>query len=298
MALIEQRSLLTKTGTIQFPAYCPVTTFGNRYPLDQLIRPYLPRLAPAVMVSYYYAQFMSINERLPMPMMVDSGGFAVLFEGSKIRKRNGLGTLIIEREDERETLTPHKILRFQERIADIAFTLDFPIPPGLPQKEGSRRQELTISNALWALDNRKQNNMKLYGCIQAWDETSAENNANAYRNSNFDGVAIGGLVPRAKNKELIEGIVKSVRKACPHQPLHVFGLGKPETAKWLFEMGVDSVDSSSYVQAAAAGKVWGQEASIKHPTTFERSHIALNNLCIALGKKVPPQLAWQLEQVV
>ena len=55
---MSERSLTNPGGTIKFPAYIPVTTFGGRYPLDGLIQPYLPRLSQAVMVSYYYAQQM------------------------------------------------------------------------------------------------------------------------------------------------------------------------------------------------------------------------------------------------
>ncbi len=66
------RSLRTPRGSITFPAYVSVTTFGSRYPLDQLIRPYLPRLAQAVMVSFHYAQEM--EEKLSIPVMIDSGG--------------------------------------------------------------------------------------------------------------------------------------------------------------------------------------------------------------------------------
>ena len=51
----EAKQLVTRGGLIQFPAYIPVTTFGEKYPLDDLVRPYLPRLASAIMVSKYYA---------------------------------------------------------------------------------------------------------------------------------------------------------------------------------------------------------------------------------------------------
>src|SRR5580698_4444822 len=47
--------LKTPSGLIPLPSYIPVTTFGKKYPLDNLIRPYLPRLAKAVMVSWHYA---------------------------------------------------------------------------------------------------------------------------------------------------------------------------------------------------------------------------------------------------
>jgi hypothetical protein len=42
---------------------------------------------------------------------------------------------------------PKGALDFQEKVADVAFTLDFPIPPNLDENEARRRQRLTI-NAL------------------------------------------------------------------------------------------------------------------------------------------------------
>ena len=153
------RVLKTPSGTIRFPAYVPVTTFGGKYPLDALIQPYLPRLAPAVMVSHHYARQM--KERPRLPLMIDSGGFAALFEGSRILQRDGLGVLEINLGETPELLTPWEVLEFQEQHADIAFTLDFPIPPNLDLKDSRKRQKLTIANALWALRNRRRKDMCL-----------------------------------------------------------------------------------------------------------------------------------------
>src|SRR3954454_18842655 len=97
MSATETRKLVTRRGNIPFPAYIPVTTFGKKYPLDDLVRPYLPRLAPAVMVSYYYARQMAPGERPRVPVLVDSGGFACLFEGSRLVERGGLGVLQVPR---------------------------------------------------------------------------------------------------------------------------------------------------------------------------------------------------------
>ncbi len=79
-------TLQTAHGVLKFPAYVPVTTFGDRYPLDDLIRPYLPRLAPAIMVSLHYARQM--KERPTLPMLIDSGGFASLFQNAECRRRS------------------------------------------------------------------------------------------------------------------------------------------------------------------------------------------------------------------
>jgi tRNA-guanine family transglycosylase len=280
------RSLKTPSGTLHFPAYVPVTTFGGKYPLDALIQPYLPRLSQAVMVSYYYAQQMKQRPRLPL--MVDSGGFAMLFEGSELVDRDGLGVLQVQRGETIEVLHPSDILDFQEKCADIAFTLDFPIPPGLEQSESERRQFYTISNAIWALQNRRRKEMCLYACIQAWDSKSAASCAKKLAKYPFDGFAIGGLVPRARNWELVSSIVEAVRQEIGDRPLHVFGLGKPTTTTKLFEMGVDSVDSSSYVKLAADGRLWENPGfKLLDPAIPELLQLAIKNLATATRASLP-----------
>ncbi|MEZ9540312.1 tRNA-guanine transglycosylase [Shewanella sp. 10N.286.51.B8] len=290
-------SISTANGEVRFPNFSPVTTFGDKYPLDRLLRPYLPKLSQSVMVSHYYAQFMKLDERPKCPLLIDSGGFAALFSNTRIRKIKGLGTLIIESEDKTETLTPEKVLRFQESIADIAFTLDFPIPPKTLLREAKRRQALTIANALWALENRTNSSMKLFACIQAWDEQSAKTNALAYKAKGFDGIAIGGLVPRIRNREIVEKIVKSVRETVPDLPIHIFGIGKPETIRWLIELGANSFDTSSYVQSAASGNCWGLDKIQVQTNQFEKMLISLSNLSKFTQYSLPPNISWQIEQL-
>lgn len=280
------RSLATRRGEIRFPAYIPVTTFGDKYPLDDLVRPYLPRLAPAVMVSYHYARQM--NEPPRIPLLIDSGGFASLFSNSRIARSGELGVLETSQDDGIETVHPRDVLDFQERKADVAFTLDFPIPPDMSHSEAQQRQELTIANALWALANRRRRDLPLYACVQAWDPASARACAQAYAGQGFDGIAIGGLVPRARDMETILGIVAAVRQEIPDLPLHVLGLGSPDIVSALFEAGVDSVDSSSYVKLAANGKLWSTpEFQMHDPTPTDRLHLALCNLAFAAGQTLP-----------
>jgi len=280
---MNYRQLDTPSGTLHFPAYIPVTTFGNKYPLDGLIQPYLPRIAQAVMVSHHYARQMTKRPRVPL--MIDSGGFAALFEGSRILEEDGLGVLEINLGESPERLTPWDVLEFQETNADLAFTLDFPIPPGLGLKESKLRQKLTISNALWALENRRRREMKLFACIQGWDVKSFGRCAAAYKKAPFDGVALGGMVPRARDRELVLACVQAVRKETPDLPLHVFGLGHPGFIEELFAAGVDSVDSSAYVKAAADGKSWyGEGRVLTDPTTTDRLRLALENLAFASSR--------------
>ena len=99
--------------------------------------------------------------------------------------------------------------------------------------------------------------------------------------SPFDGFAIGGLIPRAHDDELIISIVKKVRHEIGDRPLHVFGLGHPKWIPLLIRAGVDLVDSSSYVRHAVEGKSWWNSQVITSPQTFERVHLAIENLSFA-----------------
>lgn len=278
--------LVTAHGTILFPAFVPVTTFGDKYPLDDLVRPYLPRLAQAAMVSLHYARQMV--ERPEFPLMVDSGGFASLFAHSRVVEENGLGVLVVSQGEKPERLSPFDVLEFQERVADIAFTLDFPVPPSMDRDEGKRRIELTVANALWALSNRRRRDMPLYACVQGQDRDSFRACAERYAGLGFDGIAIGGLVPRLSRVEEVLEIVAAVRAAVPDKPLHVFGLGNPGIVEKLFRRGVQSVDSSSYVKLAADGRLWGQpRIRLPDASPSERLHLALCNLAMASQRSLP-----------
>jgi queuine/archaeosine tRNA-ribosyltransferase len=279
-------SLSTAHGLIRFPAYVPVTTFGAKYPLDDLVRPYLPRLAPAAMVSFHYARQM--KERPSLPLLIDSGGFASLFQNSRVNEVGGLGVLETTIDEKTETLHPKDVIEFQEKYADIAFTLDFPVPPSMDVGEARRRNKLTVANACWAIENRRRKDMHLYACVQGWDVNSYRACASEYAALGFDGVAIGGLVPRVSNHEEVLKIVDAVRSAVPDKPLHVFGLGKPGIVEILFKHGVQSVDSSSYVKLAADGKLWAQPSiHLTDPTAIERLHLALCNLAMATQRAMP-----------
>ena len=280
------RKLVTRKGEIPLPAYLPVTTFGQKYPLDNLVRPYLPRLAPAMMVSFHYAK--KIEEPPPIPLFLDSGGFASLFENSEVKEQNGWGTIVVSNDDKEETMDPMMVLERQEEIAEVGFTLDFPIPPGSSPKEAEKRMNLTVGNAKWALENLRRKDLLLFACIQAPDPANARIVASELASLPFDGFALGGMVPRMRNWELVEEFTEIVLEEVGDRPLHVFGVGKPERVRQLFEMGVSSVDSSSYVKAAADGICWwGEQRKVENPGTFDRVNLALRNLAAWRTNEMP-----------
>ena len=241
----QMRSLKTAHGTLFFPTFMPVTTFGDKYPLDKMVQPYLKRLSQCLMVSHYYAQEM--KKRPNMPIFIDSGGFAGLFEGAEIVEYDEYAAIKTREGDE---LNPLDVLHFQIKNADIGATLDFIIPPGLDEKECIKRQDLTIKNALYAQKHNIIGHLVLYASLQCWDEASARRCARIYANAGFDGIAIGGLVPRAKDLEYMKTIVRAVREEAPDCAIHVFGIGNPAVLPDLIAAGADSFDSSSYVRNA------------------------------------------------
>ncbi|WP_414530266.1 DNA cytosine methyltransferase [Nodularia chucula] len=85
-----------------------------------------------------------------------------------------MGIIEIKKGDEVEIIHPKDVLELQSQIADVAFTLDFPIPPNMDSTQAKERQNLTIANAHWALDNKRRRDLPLYACVQAWDLSAAQ----------------------------------------------------------------------------------------------------------------------------
>lgn len=247
---MKRRELETASGTIHFPAFLPVTTYGGRFPLDDVVRPYLDRLAPAIMVSYHYARKMTIRPRVPL--FIDSGGFASLFKDAKMVDG---GDCVSIHTKEGDVIDPAEVLALQMEKADIGATVDFIVPPGMEGDEAEHRQDATVHNALWAVKQLRREEFRLYASVQAWDPSSAKRIMEKLAPHAFDGFALGGMVPRARNPERVVEIVRAVREVEEKRPLHVFGIGKPSLVRQLFTEGVDSVDSSSYLKYAA-NKKW------------------------------------------
>lgn len=246
---MSHRVLMVGGKQLSLPAFFPVTTFGGKFPLDDLVRPYFPRLAPGIMVSYHYAKKM--KEKPAGVVFIDSGGFASLFEGSQAID---LGEFAVIKTKEGDTITPADVLAFQEEHADIGATVDFLIPPDIPVEEAIHRQALTLKNALWTIHARTRRSLLLYASVQAWDTESAARLTGALAPYPFDGYALGGMVPRIRRPDEIVDIVRAIRSVDPVRPLHVFGIGTPLLMQKLIAAGADSFDSSSFVRAAVDGK--------------------------------------------
>lgn len=278
-------SVVTRRGNLKLPTFFPVTTFGQKYPLDRLIRPYLPRLCQGILVSHHYAAYLDeqSEDRPDIPLFIDSGGFALLFEGAKVIKHGGVFAIATQ---SGERITPEQVLERQMRHAEIGATLDFPIPPACESKrERNRRFKATLTNAEWALQNNRRPDLLLYASLQCWDEGSAREATRHiakinHHNRRFAGIAIGGMVPRLRDPDYVRNIIETVRAEWSG-PIHVFGVGSPTMVRNCLEWGANSTDSSSYVQYAANGRHLNPRIhSIPEEqlTPLGRMQLALRNL--------------------
>jgi helicase len=296
------RMLRTTKGAIALPTFFPVTTFGRSFEVDELVRPHLNRFCPAILASLHYARSLEATWR--RPLFIDSGGFASLMAGACIVDLGDcFGIETAKRSGKTRTvINPGEVLSLQEEMADIGATLDFIIPPSMPAEEARKRQDFTIQNALWALSQRTRSGLLLFASIQAWDVPSAQYIMRRLVTHSFDGFALGGMVPRLSNPDLILEIVNAIREIETARPLHVFGVGSPTIIRRLFEAGVDSIDSSTYVRQAVSGRYLdpstGAHISITEVSypkdccpcavcqTFERDYLSLegplNRMALAL----------------
>ena len=197
--------------------------------------------------------YREVNGVYNAPLFLDSGGFKLLYNTGLDLKEFG-----IEKETEADD-----ILALQEDIGgEIVASLDYPLPPGLERSEAEKRMNLSLENAcrVASLLSTKTQPPFLYVCCHGQSQSDIKN----YVRHVFDrlsgvlpvfGLAIGSLVPlRGKqDSEVLERIC-GVQNAIPdsarcHTPIHAFGVSG-ELAPILAYMGVDSFDSTSYIQAA------------------------------------------------
>ena len=197
--------------------------------------------------------YQEVNGIYNAPLFLDSGGFKLLYNTGLDLKEFG-----IEKEAEADD-----ILALQEDFGgEIIATLDYPLPPGLERPEAEKRMNQSLENAyrVATLLTSKTQPPFLYVCCHGQSQSDIE----SYVRQVFDrllgvlpsfGLAVGSLVPlRGKQDAQILERICGVQKAIPesercHTPIHAFGVSG-ELTPILAYMGVDSFDSTSYIQAA------------------------------------------------
>ncbi|MBD2075405.1 hypothetical protein H6F86_16180 [Phormidium sp. FACHB-592] len=288
--------LVTRKGTVPLPLYLPTLSLG-RFVLDKHVLPYLlPDLAPGVMVSQRYVAY--LEAPFAQSLWLDSGAYALLSveQATWSTGLQGLGQISLPPSQCKhagcDQLHPKQVLDAQEALAEVGFTLDIPIPPECSAQEASQRLAVTLKNAAWALRHKQRKDLKLFASLPFYNLQQAQQTAKTYaqmylNGKQFDGIAVGGLVPHLADEALLLAIVKTVRENAPGLPIHLFGVGEPALCHQLFAAGATSTDSPTFLTRAARGQRWGSEAAMSEPSLYEKVHLALMNLAEGQQSTLP-----------
>lgn len=224
-------------------------------------------------IGYWREKSMRERYRAPngpydAPMFLDSGGFKLLYNAGLSLSEFG-----IHKETEADD-----ILDFQLSLGgDIIASLDYPLPPGLVRSEAETRMKRSLQNAFRVAERlaEMENPPYLYICCHGQSREDIQN----YVTQVFErlpgrlpfGLAVGSLVPlRGDNDSEVLSRICGVLEAIPDSardrtPIHAFGVSGNLTPILAY-MGVDSFDSTSYIQAA-------RSLSYSHPETGKKLKI-------------------------
>ena len=213
-------------------------------------------------------RYLAPNGPYDAPMFLDSGGFKLLYNAGLSLSEFG-----IHKETEADD-----ILDFQLGLGgDIVASLDYPLPPGLVRSEAEIRMDRSLQNAFRVAERLAEmdNPPYLYICCHGQSREDIQN----YVTQVFErlaevpsfGLAVGSLVPlRGENDSEVLSRICGVLDAIPESareqtPIHAFGVSGNLTPILAY-LGVDSLDSTSYIQAA-------RSQSYSHPATQKKLKI-------------------------
>lgn len=207
-----------------------------------------------------YNEEVSPPLRYTAPLFLDSGGFKLLWNDHLDLSAYGLSV-----RDENGQIA---VLELQKDLGgDVVATLDYPLPPGLARSEAEERMQRSLDNAVRAalyLQKCSDYMPFLFVAVHGQDRASigryVQSVFEKFRENGLEGfpfgLAVGSLVPLrgAKKYSRIAEILLGLRENVPEDlrdviPIHVFGI-TGNLVPILAYLGIDSFDSSTYVQEA------------------------------------------------
>lgn len=153
------------------------------------------------------------------------------------------------REEEVDT-TPAETLDTQRQLkADIYGTVDIPLSSENRASENQRRIDRSIRYALEASD-RHTGDAFLLASVHGYDTETVQNSIRYLeKNGDFDGYALGSMVPVRTDYKKVTKLTIAARNATDKH-LHVYGLGGLVYQPLLLYLGVDSFDSTAFIRSA------------------------------------------------
>jgi tRNA-guanine family transglycosylase len=176
----------------------------------------------------------SLREELGVPedtvVFADSGGF--------------------DFSSEEVDTTPAETLDTQRRLdADIYGTVDLPLSRENRDAENERRVDQSTQYALEASDQHDGHGL-LFASVHGYDSETVRNNIRYLeKHGEFDGYALGSMVPVRTDYRKVTKLILSARQSTDKH-LHVYGLGGLVYQPLLLYLGVDSFDSSAFIRSA------------------------------------------------
>jgi len=188
-------------------------------------------------------------------IFADSGGYKILKQGGGLQG-----------EDFEKDVDQDRALDMQLDLGpDIVVNLDHPIHPDDDFEERIEKMEQTAINASRLAERRDEVDGACYLTVHGYYEAMLERSFDLIEDELvdpipevFDGIALGSLVPRKDNVEvLVEAVsdckLEMQQRGYEDLPLHVFGISG-NAMPLLVALGADSFDSASYLHQAINGK--------------------------------------------
>lgn len=237
-------SLETKSGRIETPTFFPVHDLGFD---GGYHTPKYWEVFPEVNQGMFNASLIRLHSNSKLHQLLEIGlseytgfnGVSFVDSGGYVYTKYKLD------------FSQEEILAVQEQInCDIASTLDYPIY--LKNSFSNQNIIKSIENAKRALQARTDPEMLLYASIHGYDPVILRNIIRHLEKfGDFDGYALGSLMKGYSNYRLLIDLIITAKREIGDKSLHVYGLSGSVVIPLLCYLGVDSVDSSSYIIAAA-----------------------------------------------
>lgn len=188
-------------------------------------------------------------------LFIDSGGFKFLGESE------------LDGSDFKVEIDQESIYNIQNKLgADITMNLDRPIATDDGYETRIEKARKTAENVATFLDLSNSNSRIKYLTLHGYNYSMLETFLQEVTkivdkdrlHDEFDGVALGSLVPIKDNKNRLITAVSDCREVLDdwgfeELPLHILGISS-SSIPLLAAVGADTFDSSSYVHSAINGK--------------------------------------------
>jgi queuine tRNA-ribosyltransferase len=270
----------TPRGDIRTPAFMPVGTAATvKAMLPQSVR---ETGADILLGNTYHLMLRPGAERIarlgglhkfmdwPRPILTDSGGFQVM-SLSALRKIGEEGVKFQSHIDgHEEFLSPERAMRIQAQLgSDIQMVFDE--CPALPATHAQIEKSMALSMR-WAMRSKtafqeqtdeERAGRACFGIVQGGTFADLRiRSAEALREIDFDGYAVGGLAVGEPQSAMFETLEATVPHLPVERPRYLMGVGKPDDIVGAVLRGVDMFDCVLPTRSGRNGQAFTSEGAL------------------------------------